>query len=587
MPVRNEAEHLERAVKSILAQDYPLEFDVCLAVAPSSDGTEDVADRLAAGEPRVSVVPNPAGVTPAGLNAAIAATSGAVVVRVDGHAELSPGYIRRAVETMRRTRAVNVGGVQDARGETPFERSVAAAMTSWFGTGGSRFHVGGAEGPVDTVYLGVFDRSAGDAVGWFDESLVRNQDYELNIRLREAGGTIWFDPALRVSYRPRGSLAALARQYHDYGWWKAEVLRRHPESLRLRQAIPALAPVGLAVGVLGGFVRRRLWSVPAAYLAAVGAATISTPGQGGRARHLAAIFPTMQLSWGVGLLRGALFGRSRPADVTSHDSRRHDDQERWNSYGALVRRHIRRRPNRYLVKGWPNTHGRALEQLLEGLDLEGERVLDLGSGLGQLTVWLAQRGAIAEGVDLGPNLVAAAADIAELNGVDAEFRLGSIVDLPFEDGRFDIVVGMSILHHLDEHDVGRAAREAHRVLSPGGHLIVFEPIEDSRTFDLLQNLVPRNRPGQAHYRPSILRRRAWRAWVAAQDDRTMRTREFLTIGEQFTGTTLAYSGLTVRLAPLLRQPQLTERLLEWDDKALRACPPLRRLARNIVAVYTK
>ena len=176
MPVRNEAPYLERAVASILAQEYPLPFVVCLAVGPSDDDTAMVAAELAAREPRVTVVDNPAGITPAGLNAAIEATSGDVVVRVDGHAELSPGYIERAVETMRRTGAVNVGGVQDARGETAFERAVAAAMTSWLGTGGSKFHVGGDEGPVDTVYLGVFDRAAGDAVGWFDESLIRNQD---------------------------------------------------------------------------------------------------------------------------------------------------------------------------------------------------------------------------------------------------------------------------------------------------------------------------------------------------------------------------------------------------------------------------
>jgi succinoglycan biosynthesis protein ExoA len=186
MPIRNEAEHLERAIESILSQHYPLPFDVCLAVAPSDDGTESLAKRLASGNDRVKVVSNTLGVTPAGLNAAIAATTGEVVVRVDGHSALSEGYIRRAVETMRLTGAVNVGGVQDAKGETPFEEAVAAAMTSWLGTGGSRFHVGGAEGSVDTVYLGVFDRAAGDTVGWFDERLVRNQDYELNIRLRKA-----------------------------------------------------------------------------------------------------------------------------------------------------------------------------------------------------------------------------------------------------------------------------------------------------------------------------------------------------------------------------------------------------------------
>ena len=238
MPVRNEAGGLRRAVAAVRAQEYPGTVQICLAVAESTDGTEAVARELAAEHDDVIVVANPAGTTPAGLNAAIRATSGEVVVRVDGHAELSPGYIRRAVETLGRTGAANVGGVQRATGTTPFEEAVADAMTSPFGTGDATFHYGGAEGPTDTVYLGVFDRAAIERVGLYDERLVRNQDYELNIRLRQAGGVVWFDPELSVSYRPRGSLQDLARQYLEYGRWKRSVVRQHPRSLRWRQAVP-------------------------------------------------------------------------------------------------------------------------------------------------------------------------------------------------------------------------------------------------------------------------------------------------------------------------------------------------------------
>lgn len=302
MPVRNEAAGLAAAVQSVLAQEYPVRFDVCLAVAPSDDATEAIAQQLAAADSRVTVVANPSGATPAGLNAAIRATAGAVVVRVDGHARLSPGYIRRAVETMRRTGAVNVGGVQAAVGETPFERAVATAMTSWLGTGGARFHVGGAEGPVDTVYLGVFDRAAGDAVGWFDERLIRNQDYELNIRLRAAGGTIWFDPELSVTYRPRSTVRALARQYFEYGQWKAEVLRRHPESLKLRQAAPAALPVALAGALLAGARWRPALLVPIAYAMLVATAAKRRP-------RVALAAATMHVAWGVGFQARMLRGR--------------------------------------------------------------------------------------------------------------------------------------------------------------------------------------------------------------------------------------------------------------------------------------
>ncbi|TDT17301.1 glycosyl transferase family 2 [Ilumatobacter fluminis] len=298
MPIRNEAEHLETAVASVLAQNYPIPFDVCLAVGPSDDDTESVAAQLAERESRVLVVPNPAGVTPVALNTAIAATSGEVVVRVDGHAALSDGYIRRAVETMIRTGAVNVGGMQVPTPETPFEEAVSVATTSWLGTGGASYRVGGDEGPVDTVYLGVFDRAAGDAAGWFAPDLIRNQDYELNIRLRQQGGTVWFDPELSVGYRPRRTWRALAKQYYEYGYWKAEVLRRHPESLRVRQLAPALLPVVLVASALAGFGRRRYWLPIGGYAAAVLAVA--------RSPFVAGVAAVSHLAWGAGAAHQSL-----------------------------------------------------------------------------------------------------------------------------------------------------------------------------------------------------------------------------------------------------------------------------------------
>ncbi|MFM2077679.1 MAG: hypothetical protein RJA49_1569 [Actinomycetota bacterium] len=300
MPVLNEAPHLETAVAAVLTQEYPHPFQVCLAIGPCNDGTEAIAVALEQREPRVTVVPNPTGRTPAGLNAALSASSGDVVVRVDGHAQLSPGYIRRAVATMERTGAVNVGGVQRAEGVTPFERAVAAAMTSRAGTGGARFHVGGHEGPVDTVYLGVFRRSAVESVGGFDERLTRNQDYELNIRLREAGGTVWFDPELWVSYRPRGTVRKLASQYFQYGQWKRAVLRLHPDSLKLRQAAPVIITVAVVGGCLGALWSPWLLAVPAGYFGAVAAAALlEGPRQ---APRVAVALATMHLSWGAGFL---------------------------------------------------------------------------------------------------------------------------------------------------------------------------------------------------------------------------------------------------------------------------------------------
>jgi glycosyltransferase involved in cell wall biosynthesis len=305
MPVRNEAGDLRRAVAAVRAQQYPGAISLCLAVAPSTDGTEAVAAELADRHDDVLVVANPAGTTPSGLNAAIRATTGDVVVRVDGHAELSPGYVQRAVETLRRTGAANVGGIQRAVGTTAFEQAVADAMSSPFGTGDATFHYGGAEGPTDTVYLGVFDRTAIEKAGLYDERLVRNQDYELNIRLRDAGGVVWFDPELYAAYRPRGSLRGLARQYFEYGRWKRSVVRQHPRSLRWRQAVPPAVTAVVVGGVIAGLAWRRALLLPAGYFASVAVAAMITGASAERRARLLTIFPTMHLSWGVGFLIGS------------------------------------------------------------------------------------------------------------------------------------------------------------------------------------------------------------------------------------------------------------------------------------------
>jgi len=151
-------------------------------------------------------------------------------------------------------------------------------MTSRFGVGDARFHYGGEPGEVDTVYLGVFDATALEHVGGFDESLVRNQDYELNWRLRESGRQVWFDPTLVVRYRPRGSLRSLASQYFQYGQWKREVLRRHPRSLKARQAVAPLTLVGVSAGFVGAALGQTwMLAAPAIYATAVVAAAQTRP----------------------------------------------------------------------------------------------------------------------------------------------------------------------------------------------------------------------------------------------------------------------------------------------------------------------
>ena len=304
MPVRNEARHISAAVQAVLAQQYEGELDIWIAVAPSDDATEELVKELVEAHENVFSVKNPYGVTPAGLNAAISASAGEVIVRVDGHVRLCDGYIATAVRTMAKTGAVNVGGRQFAIGTTGFEKAVAAVMTSVIGSGGAEYRVGETEKSVDTVFLGVFDRKAGDEAGWFDESLIRNQDYEFNIRLRKAGGIIWFNPALVVEYQPRSSLRALARQYFDYGRYKAHVVRLHRSSMRLRQFLPPVATFLLSFSVLASFWVSPALLLPIGYFAIVAAGVTGSVQVRLRALVIA---PVMHFSWSFGLFKGFLW----------------------------------------------------------------------------------------------------------------------------------------------------------------------------------------------------------------------------------------------------------------------------------------
>ncbi len=307
MPILNEERHVEEAVAAVLGQDYPGALELVLALGPSTDRTDEIAHAIQDRDPRVRTVPNPSGGTPQALNAALGGLSdhAAVVVRVDGHGILDPDYVRTAVELLEQTGAANVGGLMDAEGVTSFERAVAAAMTSRLGVGASRFHTGGEAGPVDTVYLGVFRREWLRRLGGYDTRFVRTQDWELNHRIREAGGVVWFSPRLRVAYRPRPTVRALARQFRDYGTWRRIVARRHPGTITLRYLAAPAALVGVVVGLAGGLVWWPLWLVPAAYL------TITTVGglAVGDARlrpadrlWMPVILPTMHLAWGWGFL---------------------------------------------------------------------------------------------------------------------------------------------------------------------------------------------------------------------------------------------------------------------------------------------
>jgi glycosyltransferase involved in cell wall biosynthesis len=306
MAVRDEEPHLEDAVARILAQGYPGELELVIAVAPSKDATAEVAHRMAARDARLCVVDNPAGITPAGLNLAIAAARHDVLVRVDGHSFLPEAYVERVVTALLETGADNVGGVMAASGVTAFEQAVATAMRSPLGIGGARFHTGGDPGPAETVYLGTFRRSALERVGGYDERFVRAQDWELNFRIRETGGTVWFTPDLEVGYRPRSGLRPLARQFFHTGRWRRYVARTHPSSISARYLAPPLAFLGVVLGLVAAPFFWPAVVLPVGYLVLVLAGSVWI-GRGQRVAVLALlplVITTMHMCWGLGFLLG-------------------------------------------------------------------------------------------------------------------------------------------------------------------------------------------------------------------------------------------------------------------------------------------
>jgi succinoglycan biosynthesis protein ExoA len=315
MPVLNEERHLEAAIRRVLDQEYPGELEVIIAVGPSSDRTPEIAAALSAADSRIRVVDNPAARTPAALNLGIAAAQYEIIVRVDGHGELTDGYIKRAVELLNETGAANVGGVMDAQGTTPFEEAVAVAYTTRLGLGGGAFHL--ADSPAaeaETVFLGVFRKDALIAVGGFDESMHRAQDWELNYRLRTRGHKIWFSPELRVTYRPRSTLRALVKQMYETGTWRREVIRRYPETASVRYLAPPLTLLGVLGGSVAGLfgvildsrLLRLCFLAPAGYLVLIigGSLVAARPMSASARLRLPLVLAATHLAWGAGFLRG-------------------------------------------------------------------------------------------------------------------------------------------------------------------------------------------------------------------------------------------------------------------------------------------
>ncbi len=309
VPMRNEAGHLAACINSILAQDYPLERRELIIVDGNSDDAS--LEMLASYGARLQVLQNPRRIVPTAMNIGIRASLGEIIVRVDAHTTLATDYLSCGVATLQRTGADNVGGPMISIGGGQVGNAIAAAMASRLGIG-AYFHFASDDREVDTVYMGMWRRSAFERIGLFDEELVRNQDDELNYRLRKSGGRIFLTMSMRSSYQNRQSLKTLAKQFYQYGVWKIRVLQKHPKQMSLRHFVPPVFVVALLVAAVAALVvPGGGWLLAVTLLAYAGILGVAGL-QAGR-EHGFAIVPltivaiaTMHLCWGAGFVVGLL-----------------------------------------------------------------------------------------------------------------------------------------------------------------------------------------------------------------------------------------------------------------------------------------
>jgi succinoglycan biosynthesis protein ExoA len=316
MPIRNEADFIARSLGAVLEQDYPHKcMEVLIADGMSTDNTREIVAATAAQHPDIPVTlhDNPGQIVPKGLNRIIPLTKGEIVIRVDGHCEIAPDYISKCVQHLLDDDVAGVGGPIETIGRDDLSQTIAAAMSSAFGVGGSAFRtIKDRAMLVDTIAFPAYKREAIQAAGGYDEELVRNQDDEYNYRLRSLGYKILLSPDIRSKYYSRSSYKSLWRQYYQYGFWKVRVLQKHPLQMSLRQFVPPI----FALGVLGGAVLapfsrvlRGLWI---AGLVLYGVANLAASFKVAREtdeRYLTTlppIFAILHFAYGVGFLRGVI-----------------------------------------------------------------------------------------------------------------------------------------------------------------------------------------------------------------------------------------------------------------------------------------
>lgn len=313
IPCRNEKGHIEECLRTVLSQKpVPGGFEIIVVDGISDDGTREILDQLARRERGLTVIDNPDRIASRAMNAGIRQARGRYIAIMGAHNHYAPNYLRSSLAVLQETGADNVGGSMICRGESWLQKAIAIAHHSRFSVGGARWHDVYYEGPADTVFGGFYRREVFQHIGLFDETLVRNQDDELNLRLTRAGGRIWQSPRIKSWYHPRASLAALFRQYIQYGYWKIRVVQKHGKPASVRHLVPgSFVFCLLALPLLAIFYPLALWVWAGMVVQYVGcnlfASTATAARKGWRfLLVLPAVFACYHFGYGFGFLYGVI-----------------------------------------------------------------------------------------------------------------------------------------------------------------------------------------------------------------------------------------------------------------------------------------
>ena len=316
MPCRNEQAWIRGCLESVAHSDYPKDrLEVLVVDGMSDDGTRRIVEAFAARHRYVRLLDNPKRIAPAAMNVGIREARGAVIVRMDAHSEYPADYVSSLVKWLTESGADNVGGVWLTKpaGTTATARAIAAGLAHRLGVGNAHFRIGSSRPRwVDTVPFGCYRREVFDRIGLFDEELVRNQDDELNLRLKKHGGRILLVPDVQSTYYPRDSLGKLWRMYYQYGYFKPLVVKKVGGVKTFRQLVPSLFLVALTLSLALALAVPTAWWLPASvlggYLSALLAGAVSVGRREGLACGAAMllVFPTLHFAYGCGYLHGMM-----------------------------------------------------------------------------------------------------------------------------------------------------------------------------------------------------------------------------------------------------------------------------------------